>query len=90
MANAPVVFRIDWPACIRCGACVAVCPQPAGFTTPFDTIAEGVPCDIACMACEPICPTTAITHAPASGTEAPARHAAAGPSLGARRADGAP
>lgn len=62
MANRPVVFRIDWSACIRCGACVAVCPQPARFTTPFDTIAEGVPCGIACMACEPICPTTAITH----------------------------
>ncbi len=64
MANVPVIFHIDWSACIRCGACVAVCPQPAGFTTPFDTIAVGVPCDIACMACEPICPTTAITHVP--------------------------
>ena len=56
-----VVFRVDWSACIRCGACVAVCPQEAGFTTPFDTIAVDTPCDIACMACEKICPVTAIT-----------------------------
>jgi formate hydrogenlyase subunit 6/NADH:ubiquinone oxidoreductase subunit I len=56
----PVVFSVDWHACIRCGACVAVCPQAAGFTTPFDTIAVDTPCDIACMACERVCPVTAI------------------------------
>ena len=56
----PIVFKVDWNACIRCGACVAVCPQEAGFTTPFDTIAVDTPCDIACMACVKICPVTAI------------------------------
>lgn len=56
----PVIFDINWSACIRCGACVAVCPQEAGFTTPFDTIAVETPCDIACMACVKICPVTAI------------------------------
>jgi NAD-dependent dihydropyrimidine dehydrogenase PreA subunit len=59
--RSPVVFFVDWNACIRCGACVAVCPQEAGFTTPFDTIAVDTPCDIACMACVKICPVTAIT-----------------------------
>lgn len=58
----PVIFLIDWRACIKCGACIAVCPQEAGFTTPFDTIAEKTPCDIVCMACEEICPVTAIEH----------------------------
>lgn len=58
----PVVFYVDWNACIRCGACVAVCPQEAGFTTPFDTIVVDTPCNIACMACERVCPVTAITH----------------------------
>lgn len=58
----PVLFFIKWGACIKCGACIAVCPQDAGFTTPFDTIAENTPCDIACMACEEICPVSAIEH----------------------------
>lgn len=58
----PLIFYVDWNACIRCGACVAVCPQEAGFTTPFDTIAVDIPCDIACMACEKVCPVTAITY----------------------------
>jgi len=57
-----VIFYVDWNACIRCGACVATCPQEAGFTTPFDTIAVDTPCDIACMACEKACPVSAITH----------------------------
>lgn len=56
-----VVFRIEWNACLRCGACVAVCPQEAGFTTPFDTIAIDTPCYIACLACESVCPVSAIT-----------------------------
>ncbi len=59
-----VVFDVDWNACIRCGACIAVCPQPPGFVTPFDTIAVDEPCDIACMRCEAICPVTAISHEP--------------------------
>ena len=58
----PVIFHIDWNACIKCGACIAVCPQEAGFTTAFDTIAVNTPCDIACMACEHICPVSTITH----------------------------
>ena len=58
----PVAFTVNWSACIRCGACVAVCPQEAGFTTPFDTIAVDTPCRIACMACVQICPVTAITR----------------------------
>lgn len=62
MAKLPVVFDIDWYSCIRCGACVAVCPHPADFTTPFDTIAVNVPCEIACMLCERVCPVTAISH----------------------------
>ena len=62
MAKHPVLFDIDWHTCIRCGACVAVCPQPDDFTTPFDTIAVDVACDIACMLCQRVCPVTAITH----------------------------
>lgn len=58
----PVVFNIDWNACIRCAACIAVCPQEAGFVSAFDTIAVDEPCTIACMACEEICPVTAIYH----------------------------
>lgn len=58
----PVVFEIGWNACIKCGACVAVCPQEAGFTTPFDTIAVNTPCDIACMFCEAVCPVSTISH----------------------------
>lgn len=58
----PLIFYVDWNACIRCGACVAVCLQEAGFTTPFDTIAVDILCDIACMACEKVCPVTAITY----------------------------
>ncbi len=58
----PVVFDIDWNACIRCAACIAVCPQDAGFVSAFDTIAVDEPCGIACMACEEICPVTAISH----------------------------
>jgi formate hydrogenlyase subunit 6/NADH:ubiquinone oxidoreductase subunit I len=57
-----VVFEIGWNACIKCGACVAVCPQPAGFTSSFDTIAVNTPCDIACMFCEKVCPVNTITH----------------------------
>jgi ferredoxin len=63
--NKAVTFQIGWNACIRCGACVAVCPQPAGFISPFDTIAVDTSCDIACMACERICPVSTITHQPA-------------------------
>ncbi|MCK6620906.1 MAG: 4Fe-4S binding protein [Calditrichaceae bacterium] len=58
----PVVFDIDWNACIKCAACIAVCPQDAGFVSAFDTIAVDEPCNIACMACEEICPVTAISH----------------------------
>ena len=65
MKHPPVFFAIGWNACINCGACVAVCPQPAGFTSPHDTIAVGEVCDIACMACEEICPVFTISHGPA-------------------------
>jgi formate hydrogenlyase subunit 6/NADH:ubiquinone oxidoreductase subunit I len=41
---------------------VAVCPQEAGFTTNFDTIAVNTPCDIACMFCEAVCPVSTISH----------------------------
>ncbi|OAV45042.1 4Fe-4S binding protein [Lewinella sp. 4G2] len=58
----PVLFDVSWNACINCGACVAICPQEAGFISPFDTIAVDRPCDIACLLCEEICPTRAITH----------------------------
>ncbi len=58
----PVTFQIGWNACINCGACVAVCPQPAGFISEFDTIAVDEVCDIACMACEEICPVFTIAH----------------------------
>jgi len=58
----PVTFEIGWNACIHCGACVAVCPQPASFISKFDTIAVNTPCDIACMACEIICPVLTISH----------------------------
>lgn len=63
---APVLFDIGWNACIHCGACVAVCPQEAGFVSPFDTIAVNTVCDIACMVCEDICPVSTITHRPAA------------------------
>ena len=59
-----VVFEIGWNACINCGACVAVCPQEAGFISNFDTIAVNTPCDIACMFCEIVCPVNAISHQP--------------------------
>ena len=68
----PVIFYVDWNACIRCGACVATCPQELGFTTPFDTIAVDTPCDIACMACEQVCPVSAITHHSATAQKATA------------------
>jgi formate hydrogenlyase subunit 6/NADH:ubiquinone oxidoreductase subunit I len=61
------LFSINWNACIQCGACVAVCPQPHGFTSPFDTIAIDKPCDIACMFCEAVCPVSAITHTVLTG-----------------------
>lgn len=61
----PVHFKIDWNACIKCGACVAVCPHEEVFISPFDTIAVDRPCTVACMVCERICPVTAITHRPA-------------------------
>ncbi len=64
-----ISFRIDWQACIRCGACVAVCPLQAGFITPFDTIAVERPCGVACLACENICPVSAIRHYPAADEE---------------------
>lgn len=62
----PVLFTVNWNSCINCGACVAICPQEAGFVSPFDTIAVDRPCDIACMLCELICPVDAITHDPVS------------------------
>lgn len=65
MARMPVLFDIDWSGCIRCGACVAVCPHPENFVTDFDTIAVNTPCTVACMLCERICPLTVITHRPA-------------------------
>jgi len=58
----PVLFSIGWNACINCGACVAICPQEAGFVSPFDTIAVDRPCDIACLLCENICPVDTIRH----------------------------
>jgi formate hydrogenlyase subunit 6/NADH:ubiquinone oxidoreductase subunit I len=64
MANKDAVrFSINWGACIRCGACVAVCPHPQTFTSAFDTIAVDTPCTVACMRCEPVCPVTAISSA---------------------------
>jgi NAD-dependent dihydropyrimidine dehydrogenase PreA subunit len=65
----PLVFIINWNACIRCGACVAVCPQKAGFTSPFDTIAVDKACGIVCMDCETICPVTAISNRRAAAHE---------------------
>ena len=56
------IFTISWNACIKCGVCVAICPQDELFTSPFDTIAVQTVCDIACMICEAICPVSAITH----------------------------
>ena len=63
-----VEFHVDWQACIKCGACVSVCPHEPGFVTPFDTIAVDEPCEIACMFCEEVCPVTAITSEPAVET----------------------
>ena len=57
-----IIFSVVWPACIQCGACVAVCLQREPFISPFDTIALDTPCAIACMRCVDVCPTTAITH----------------------------
>jgi formate hydrogenlyase subunit 6/NADH:ubiquinone oxidoreductase subunit I len=57
-----VLFSIGWNACINCGACVAICPQPKPFISSFDTISVTEPCDIACMLCEDICPVTTIEH----------------------------
>jgi ferredoxin len=57
----PVMFDVLWPACIQCGACVAVCLQREPFISPFDTIAVDAPCEIACMRCVDVCPTSAVT-----------------------------
>ena len=57
-----VSFTVHWPACIQCGACVAVCLQREPFISPFDTIAVETPCHIACMRCVLVCPTSAITY----------------------------
>ena len=75
--NKPVLFDIGWNACINCGACVAVCPQPAPFISDFDTIAVHTVCDIACMVCEAICPVTTITHREANAAEIEAAQSAA-------------
>ncbi|NRB65172.1 MAG: 4Fe-4S binding protein [Saprospiraceae bacterium] len=66
--RSPVLFNIGWNACINCGACVAICPQPEPFISPFDTISVDRPCDIACMLCESICPVTTIDHVAWEGT----------------------
>lgn len=66
-----MLFDVNWNACIQCAACIAVCPQDAGFVSPFDTIAVDTPCDIACMVCERICPVTAITSRPAMPADQP-------------------
>lgn len=58
----PVSFKVIWPACIQCGACVAVCLQKEPFVTMFDTIAVETPCKIACMRCVEVCPTSAVTY----------------------------
>lgn len=65
----PLVFGIDWNACIRCGACVAVCPLTGGFTSAFDTVSVTEPCGVACLVCEKVCPVTAITHRAATAAE---------------------
>ena len=62
----PAVFSVLWHACIQCGACVAVCLQRTPFISPFDTIAVETPCDIACMRCVEVCPTSAVEHCPAA------------------------
>ena len=54
-----------------------MCPQPAGFVSEFDTIAVGEVCDIACMACEEICPVFTITHVEAARPVAPVEVVAA-------------
>lgn len=65
----PLVFAIDWGACIRCGACVAVCPLQGGFVSPFDTISVTDVCGVACLVCEKVCPVSAITHRAATSAE---------------------
>jgi formate hydrogenlyase subunit 6/NADH:ubiquinone oxidoreductase subunit I len=59
--NRSVSFNVIWQACIGCSACVAVCPQPEPFVSSHDTVALDTPCDIACMRCVEVCPTSAIT-----------------------------
>ncbi|MFQ5577432.1 MAG: 4Fe-4S binding protein [Anaerolineae bacterium] len=68
----PLIFAIDWNACIQCGACVAVCPQPAGFTSPFNTVPFDRPCRIGCLDCETVCPVSAVSHRQWQGRAAPA------------------
>ena len=67
-----VSFTVHWPACIQCGACVAVCLQREPFISAFDTIAVETPCHIACMRCALVCPTSAITHQLIAPLAAPA------------------
>lgn len=67
----PVTFAVAWPACISCGACVAVCLQRHPFTSAFDTIAVDQACDIACMRCVDICPTSAVSVAGPGGAAPP-------------------
>ncbi len=60
----PVTFDVIWPACIHCGACVAVCLQGEPFILPFDTIAVAILCAIAGMRCVAVCPTSAVAPQP--------------------------
>ena len=66
----PVAFTINWNACINCGACVAVCPLDAGFISSFDTIAVDTPCNVVCLACERVCPVSAISNNPVTQLKA--------------------
>ena len=66
----PVAFTINWNACIKCGACVAVCPLDAGFISSFDTIAVDTPCNVVCLACERVCPVSAISNNPVTQLKA--------------------
>jgi len=54
-----IVWSIDKSKCLRCGACVSVCPKLA-----LELTENGIVCDrkkcISCGACAKICPVGAI------------------------------
>ena len=55
-----LTFRIEGDLCLRCGACVAVCPAGALFLGEGGLERNPDKC-LLCRNCEAVCPTGALT-----------------------------